>query len=146
MPLIRPQRIFPPARPGALLKCVTPQPRSHIKQGAEVDPDYLALVRQLPCLKCGVEPCGEAAHVRFASAAFGKASGMGKKPADKWALPLCGDDHRVNRTAQHRGSEQAFWADLGINPLMTAEKLFAQAPDLVAMCAVIFITIAERGK
>jgi hypothetical protein len=91
-----------------------------------------------------MEP-SEAAHVRFASAAFGKASGLQKKPDDKWALPLCADDHRLNRDAQHHRGELAFWHELGINPLLTCQRLHAQAGDLVAMRAVILTTIAHRG-
>lgn len=83
--------------------------------------------------------------MRSASAAFGKASGLQKKPEDRWALPLCADDHRLNRNAQHNRGELAFWHELGINPLLTCQKLYAVRGDLVAMRAVIFITIAERG-
>lgn len=146
MTLPRPRRLTPPAPAGSMLKRVhvaSPRPR---KDDAERDPDYLALVRQCPCLHCGLDPCGEAAHVRFASAAFGKASGLGKTPPDKFALPLCGDDHRVAKHAQHNRNEQEFWHELGINPLITAEKLYAQRGDLVAMRAVIFMTIATRGR
>lgn len=71
---------------------------------------------------------------------------MGKKPEDKWALPLCGEDHRVARHAQHNQNEQAFWDGLGIHPLITATRLYAQAGDLVAMRAVVFVAIAERSR
>lgn len=126
-----------------LKRFAAPAPRSH-KTCGERDPDYLVNVRQCPCLCCGMEP-SEAAHVRMASAAFGKASGLGKKPEDRWALPLCSQDHRLARDAQHNRSEQEFWASLGINPLLTCSELYAQRGDLVAMCAVIFSTIAKRG-
>ncbi len=39
-----------------------------------------------------------------------------------------------------------FWAELGINPLIVCEQLYAQRGDLVAMRAVIFNAIAQRGK
>jgi hypothetical protein len=103
------------------------------------------MVRQMPCLYCGVEPSGEAAHVRLASAAFGKSSGLGKKPDDRWALPLCPEEHRLARHAQHNRSEQAFWDDLKINPLICCQRLYAVRGDLVAMRAVVLTTIAERG-
>jgi hypothetical protein len=144
MTLPRPRRLTPPAAPGALLKSfAAPAPRPR-KADSQRDPDYLALVRQCPCLKCGMEP-SEAAHVRFASAAFGKASGLGKKPPDRFCLPLCADCHRLARDAQHNRNEQEFWASLGINPLIACEKLYAQSGDLLAMRAVIFSTIAQRG-
>jgi hypothetical protein len=145
MTLPRPQRIIPPSAVGSLLKRAGVPTRSRISP-EERNPDYLALVRQCPCLSCGLDPCGEAAHVRFASAAFGKASGMQKKPEDRWALPVCGWDHRIVKTAQHQRNEEQFWADLGINPLITCERLYAQSGDMVAMRAVVFVTIAERGK
>jgi hypothetical protein len=145
MTLPRPRRLTPPAAPGALLKSfAAPAPRPR-KADSERDPDYLALVRQCPCLHCGMEPAYEAAHVRMASAAFGKASGMGKKPPDRWALPLCPDHHRLLTTSQHHQGEVLFWDALGINPLIACEKLYAQSGDLLAMRAVIFSTIAQRG-
>jgi hypothetical protein len=142
----RPQRIFSPSPPGTLLKRsgaadLPQQPRQQ-----KDDVDYLALIRQLPCLHCGMEPCYEAAHVRLASAAFGKASGLGKKPPDRWALPLCPDHHRLARDCQHNQGEQMFWARLGINPLIVCGRLYAQRGDLVAMRAVVMVTISERAK
>jgi hypothetical protein len=144
----RPQRLTHHAPPGSLLKrfdALAPRRNDRANPGhAERDPDYLSLVRQCPCLKCGMEP-SEAAHVRFASAAFGKASGLGKKPDDRHSIPLCAGCHRLDRDAQHARGEKMFWAELGINPLIVAEKLFAQRGDLVAMRAVVMTAIAERG-
>ncbi len=141
-----PQRISPPAPYGALLKrSSVAAPRTAKAEPAQ-DPDYLALVRQLPCLHCGMPP-SEAAHVRFASAAFGKASGMGKKPESKWVLPLCAEHHRLlPRIAQHNQGERQFWDDLGIPALLVCEKLWAQRGDFVAMHAVAMVAIAERNK
>lgn len=145
MPLSRPRRLTPPAAPGELLKQLFVPPRKPRKDDGERDPDYLAMVRQCPCLHCGMEP-SEAAHLRMSSAAYGKSSGFNKKPEDRWVLPLCADDHRLARHAQHNRGEAAFWGELGINPLITAEALYAQRGDLVAMRAVIFSTIATRGQ
>jgi hypothetical protein len=147
MRLSRPQRISRPEPPGSLLKRITAATAPR-RVGAEPrggDSSYLEAVRQLPCLKCGMEP-SEAAHVRFASAAFGKASGMQKKPGDAHAVPLCAGCHRLDRDAQHSGGERMFWAQLGINPLLVAERLYAQRGDLVAMRAVALVAIAERSK
>lgn len=140
----QPRRIAPLAPVGSMLKTFAaplPQPR---KDAADHDPDYLALVRQCPCLHCGMEPC-ESAHLRMSSAAYGKTSGMGKKPADSWALPLCAEHHRLSKTAQHNQGEAHFWNGLGINPLLCATRLYEQRGDLVAMRAVIFTTIANRS-
>ncbi|MCP1832781.1 hypothetical protein [Bradyrhizobium sp. USDA 4545] len=143
----RPQRCFAPVPAGTLLKRFDlVQPRAkRLEQGSGSEPSYLAAIRTLPCLSCGMEP-SEAAHVRLASAAFGKASGLGKKPEDRWALSLCADCHRLSRTAQHNRSEQAFWHELGINPLIVATQLYAQRGDLVAMRAVVLVAIAQRGS
>jgi hypothetical protein len=92
-----------------------------------------------------MEP-SEAAHVRFASAAFGKASGLQKKPEDCWALPLCASCHRLAKGAQHNRNEEEFWHSLGIHPLLTAIRLYEQRGDSVAMRAVAMVAIAERSK
>jgi len=144
MPINRPQRLTPPSPLGSLLKRAGVPTRSRISP-EERNPDYLALVRQCPCLRCGMEP-SEAAHVRYASAAFGKASGMQKKPEDRFAVPLCADCHRLDRDAQHKQNERGFWEQIDINPLLVAAHLYAQRGDLVAMRAVCFVAIAERGK
>ena len=137
-----PRRIIHPGPPGYLLKRAC-QPRAR-EQVAGRDLEYLAAIRTLPCLKCGDEP-SEAAHVRFASAAFGKASGLGKKPDDAHAVPLCAGCHRLDRDAQHNRNERLFWEEIGINPLIVAERLFARRGDVVAMRAVVMVAIAERG-
>jgi hypothetical protein len=144
MTLSRPRRLTPPAAPGAMLKqFAAPPPK--VRLIAPNDAAYLEQVRECPCLSCGLDPCGEAAHVRFASAAYGKSSGLGKRPEHKWAVPLCGSDHRLAKTAQHNRSEQEFWHAIGIHVLATATSLYAQRGDLVAMRAVIFTTIANRS-
>lgn len=146
MTLPRPQRISRPEPPGSLLKRITvAAPRRLEADPKGSDPAYLAQLRQLPCLNCGMEP-SEAAHVRFASAAFGKASGMGRKPPDSAAVPLCAGCHRLDRGAQHSRGERMFWAELGINPLLVAQRLYAQRGDLVAMRAVVMVAIAERNS
>lgn len=143
MTLPRPQRLTFPSPPGSLLKRFSCQPQRRQEETGR-DVGYLAMVRQLPCLKCGSEP-SEAAHIRFASAAFGKASGLGRKPDDRHSAPLCSGCHRLDRDAQHNRGEREFWDSLGINPLIVAEKLYAARGDLVAMRAVVLVTISERG-
>lgn len=137
----RAQRLALHFRPGTLLKSVQPTPR--IMPSGDNDPNYLAMIRELPCLHCGMEP-SEAAHVRMASAAHGKASGIGKRPADRWSVPLCAEHHRLARDAQHQRGEREFWDALDVNPLWVAERLYARRGDLVAMRAVVLTAIAER--
>lgn len=144
MTRFRPQRITPPAPIGSLLKREITVLRPKGPE-SDKDPDYLAQVRECPCLYCGLDPCGEAAHLRMASGAYGKSSGMGKKPADRWAIPLCGSDHRLAQHAQHQRNESEFWRSIGINPLMVATDLYKQRGDLVAMRSVVFVAIAQRS-
>ena len=137
-----PQRLVPPAPPGALFKRLTGIARVREVESGK-DEAYLAAIRQLPCLKCGGEP-SEAAHVRMQSGTYNKRSGMGMKPDDRYALPLCTACHRLDRDAQHQLGERCFWFNLGINPLFVAQGLYAKRGDLVAMRAVIFNAIATR--
>jgi len=77
------------------------------------DPQYLDYLRQQPCCICGDNTTVEAAHLRIGSINDGKRStGMGEKPSDRWALPLCGEHHRE----QHSMNELEFWARYGIDP------------------------------
>jgi hypothetical protein len=142
-----PQRLSPPAQPGALLKrAFAIAQRIKLKAIGDSDPVYLAMVRQMPCLGCGVEPCGEAAHIRYNSGAHGKHNGMGKRPADRYVAPLCGGCHREDNSSQHKVGERAFWSWLAIDPLLIAEKLYAARGDIVKMRAVVMVAIAERGE
>lgn len=140
----RPRRLTPPSAPGELLKQLFVPPRRR-EPSPDQDAGYLNNVRQCPCLHCGMEP-SEAAHVRMSSAAYGKTSGLQKKPADSWALPLCSEHHRLAKNAQHNQGEAQFWHALGINPLLTCQQLHAQRGDMVAMRAVIFSTTATRWQ
>lgn len=150
MPREMPKRLSPPAPYGALLKGASDLPqRRALKaetKGGDQEPDYRALIQRLPCLSCGVEPCGECAHVRFASGAFGKASGLGKKPDWKWCLPLCRDDHLNAKDAQHKQNERAFWEGLGIEPLPLCVALWSKRFDFVAMLYTVQVAIAERDR
>lgn len=146
MTLIRPQRLANTAPPGTLQKrLIGLNVRAKLQDIADSDPAYQRLIRMMPCLHCGLEPCGEAAHLRMASGAHGKASGMGKKPIAKWCLPLCSEHHRLAQRAQHQIGERQFWAELGIDPFHTAELLYDRRGDYAAMRAIVLIVIAERG-
>lgn len=129
-------RVSAVAKPGSLLKPDLRPAKAKLKVTSraprERDEAYLAAIRQLPCLKCGAVPCGEAAHVRMSSGAHGKKSGMGIKPDDRYSLPLCHRDHME----QHRVGEAKFWFDLGINPVLLCVKLSAASPDQDKMAAI----------
>ncbi|MCS0497916.1 hypothetical protein [Ancylobacter mangrovi] len=98
-----------------------PAPRARLK-----DETHLRILRQLPCLVSGTAPAGEAAHIRYASALHGKGiTGIGTKPDDKWAVPLCVWLHTMSSGAQHRDGEEWWWEERGIDPLFIAAQLYA---------------------
>lgn len=105
----RPQRLAAAHPPGSLLKRVQVQPRAQAREAAGRDADYLAMIRQLPCVKCGVEPCGVAAHLRMNSGAYNKRQAMGRKPSVEWTTPLCNGCHTNDYDAQHKIGEREFW-------------------------------------
>lgn len=121
---------------GSLLKQPRARkPRSSSRGACERDEGHLALIRKLPCLKCGQDPCGVAAHVRMASAPHGKPNaGMGVKPDDQWTVPLCDEHHRE----QHQLGELQFWHEAGVSPVLLALQLYTASPDLERMRAVVF--------
>ena len=142
-----PQRFDVTPPPGTLFKRAHDlRTRQLAEQAAQHNPVYLNLIRQCPCLKCGMDPCGEAAHVRRQSAAHGKRGGIGKKPADKWALPLCAGCHRRDKDAQHQIGEDLFWHILGIDPLFACERLYAARSTIIQIRATAFCIIAERKR
>lgn len=139
-----PQRLAATSHPGELLK----QPFSIVhsrRSDVERDEKHLKLIRQCFCLNCGIDPCGEAAHVRLSSAAHGKRkTGIGQKPADKWAVPLCPGCHTRDPDSQHQIGEMTFWHRVGLNPIIVALKLWDATGDLQKMRAICFNAIAER--
>ena len=92
------------------------------RQPREKNNGFLAFVRRHPCCVCGGSPV-DAAHTRFTNLKVGRANpGMGSKPSDRFATPLCRADH----TAQHmRGNEAAWWAEHGLDPDEISARLFA---------------------
>lgn len=122
------------APPGSLLKrpreAKKPRPIRPIR---EVDEPHLALIRKLPCLSCGQYPCGEAAHVRQASAAHYKRSSLGIRPDDKWAAPLCHAHHME----QHQEGELTFWYRLNLSPILICVALHQASPDLEKMREIV---------
>lgn len=134
-------RIANQAAPGELLgkrsrsKRVRPTAPGQ-RQPRERDDAFLALLRQLPCLRCNQVP-SEAAHIRLT--APGKPiTGKGMKPSDRYAVPLCSECHTISPDSQHRIGEKKFWARLRIDPLQVAAELYAAAPDLAAMRTIVF--------
>lgn len=76
---------------------------------------HLKFIRLFACAMCGSTEKVEAAHVRIGSGA-----GMGQKPSDWRAVPLCGNKcHRE----QHSWGEQSFWDAYAVTKGQTVEDL-----------------------
>jgi hypothetical protein len=84
---------------------------------------HLAFVRQLPCVACGKAAPSDAAHVRT-----GTDGGVGRKPGDRYAVPLCTGCH----AKQHRVGELTFWSTLRFDPLNVALRLWTVSADVEA--------------
>jgi putative HNHc nuclease len=111
-------RIASDTAPGTLLK----------PERQRRDPKYLAAIRRLPCLVCRAAPC-DAAHVRI-----GSHTGMGQKPSDRRAVPLCHRHHRQ----QHSIGERSFWYEfICREPTLIIAGLNEAYPDIDAMRAFI---------
>jgi len=80
---------------------------------------HLAFVRLLPCVACGKAAPSEAAYVRT-----GTDGGVGVKPGDRYAVPLC----RACHTKQYRIGELTFWSALRIDPLNVTLQLWMCQP------------------
>src|SRR5215469_10309073 len=90
---------------------------------------HLAFVRQLPCVACGKAAPSEAAHVRTATD-----GGVGVKPADRYAVPLCTMCH----AKQHRIGELTIWSALRIDPLNVSLRLWTISGDLKSGERIVF--------
>lgn len=95
------------------------------KQRAPKRKGYLAFLHDLPCVVTGNYGV-QAAHVSFASPMHGHyGRGKGTKAPDRFALPLCPDEH----ARQHNMNEQAYWLSVGINPHELANTLWGVFSD-----------------
>jgi len=90
---------------------------------------HLAFVRQLPCVACGKAAPSEAAHVRT-----GTDGGVGAKPGNRYAVPLCTACH----ARQHRIGELSFWSARRIDPLNVALRLWTVSGDIKAGERTVF--------
>ena len=103
----------------------TPKSNTHLRRRQQ----HLAFVRQLPCVVCGKAAPSEAAHVRT-----GTDGGVGVKPGDRYAVPLCTACH----ARQHRIGELSFWSARRIDPLNVALRLWTVSGDIKAGERTVF--------
>lgn len=102
-----------------------PKAPKHKRRPSGKSPTHLDLVRSLPCILSG-RPA-EAAHIRYADAAHGKTeTGAGRKPDDRWTVPLAPELHRLLKGCQHDSNERDWWAQFGIDPLAVAKQLWGK--------------------
>jgi len=83
---------------------------------------HLKHVRSHACCACDSEVNIEAAHLRNETD-----GGMGRKPSDYFALPLCGGPEGCH-ARQHRVGEETLWSVIGKDPFAIIEALIASSP------------------
>lgn len=100
--------------------------KKRLKPSGKSNP-HLDMIRSLPCLLSG-RPA-EAAHIRYPDPAYDKPeTGAGRKPDDRWTVPLAPELHRLNKGCQHdAGDERSWWLGFGIDPLAVAQKLWGKS-------------------
>lgn len=108
------------ARPAARIARTVPMPKK--QPDPKRSASHLKFLRSLPCCICGRAP-SEACHIRA-----GTDGGMGVKPSDRFAVPMCTEHHRD----QHQRGELAFWSGHGVDPTGLAEHLWTKSGDLSA--------------
>jgi len=102
-----------------------PKPKPEFRRRVQ----HLAFIRLLPCVACGKAAPSEAAHVRT-----GTDGGVGRKPGDRYAVPLCTACH----AKQHRLGELTFWSALRIDPVNVALRLWTISADVKAGERTVF--------
>jgi hypothetical protein len=102
-----------------------PKPKPNFRRRVQ----HLAFIRLLPCVACGKAAPSEAAHIRT-----GTDGGVGMKPGDRYATPLCTACH----TKQHRVGELTFWSALRFDPVNVALRLWTISADVTAGERTVF--------
>ena len=86
-------------------------------------PKHLKWVGSLACTVCQRNPA-DAHHLKRV-----QPNALGRKPGDQWVVPLC----RLHHRALHEcGDEIQWWHKQKIDPVMLAEKLWAESSGLMA--------------
>jgi len=97
------------------------RPRMMVKESTVIrSPSFLKFVRGYNCACVETDPTGcggkiEAAHVRR-----GTDGGIGLKPSDRYAIPLCSEHH----AEQHRIGEQSFEAKYRFKMRQVADRIW----------------------
>lgn len=116
---MKPQRLIRPDTAFSIASTKQKRPR-------ERDEGHLKFIRSLRCCLCG-KPGPDPAHIRAASAVYGKReTGGAEKASDKWTVPLCREHHDEQHAA---GNELTWWASKRIDPFGLALALYAATGD-----------------
>lgn len=110
------------------------RPKREPREGMSAD--YLAKVRQLPCLLCEEERRGDidAHHVKL----YGEPDhGMALKPKDKHTAPMCRPIHHVPGTHAD-GNDEAYFLRHGILIREYMAALWAERENMEGMERVTF--------
>lgn len=81
------------------------------------DRNHLKFVASQGCLLCNRQP-SDPHHLRFA-----QPRALGLKVSDQFTVPLCREHHRQ---LHQSGNENAWWHDMGIEPLETSKTLWEE--------------------
>lgn len=112
--------------------------RTPVEKRDGKDPDYLAKLRQMPCVVCKAPAPSEIHHLK----ATGERGGA-LRSGDKWGLPMCHDCH-INGVERHGSRREVSWFQHnGIDPLTLANSLWNSRHDLEAMMNIL---ATHRGK
>ena len=88
------------------------------------DRPYLDWLKTRYCVVCGRPGPNDPAHIRSASMKYDKPlTGAGRKPDDRWAVPLCRADHDAQHAA---GDELKWWNGYSLDPFELAIAYYAQ--------------------
>lgn len=116
---MKPQRLIRPDTAFSIASTKQKRPR-------ERDEGHLKFIRSLRCCLCG-KPGPDPAHIRSASAVYGKReTGGAEKASDKWTVPLCREHHDEQHAV---GNELTWWASKRIDPFGLALALYAATGD-----------------
>ncbi len=126
----------------------TPRIRINTFRGREINREHKAAIAQLFCvataIRHGIECYGvHVAHIRFSQHYAGARNpGLQRKPDDRWVLPLCAHEHRL----QHSMGERDYWAELGVDPHALAAALFDASPDIAEMQLLLQVTLSSATE
>ena len=98
---------------------------SSARGGPPRDEAYLAWIREMPCIGCGVEGRSEAAHT-------GTDGGMSMKASDYSCVPLCFGCHTQAPGAYHRVGKRVFEREHGLSFAGTVARLNREWRDKCA--------------